>query len=116
MMTQPKPLSPREREVLCRVREGRKDKQIARDLRIQTQTVHNHLKLVYAKLGVKSRTMAVLTAINIGEIDLDDDTKGGDNVNPDVKALMNQGVTVGGRAGTAVKTLPESAPTRHNYN
>ena len=78
-MTQPKPLSPRVREVLCRVREGRKDKQIARDLRIQTQTVHNHLKLVYAKLGVKSRTMAVLTAIHQGQINLDD-TKGGESI------------------------------------
>ena len=82
MITTAKPLSPREREVLCRVRDGRKNKQIARELRIQTQTVHNQLKMIYAKLGMKSRTMAVLTAINTGEIDLSDDTKGGDERGP----------------------------------
>lgn len=80
MITTPKPLSPREREILCRVRDGRKNKQIARDLGIAKQTVHNHLKLVYAKLGAKTRTMAVMIAINTGEIDLGDDTEGGDGL------------------------------------
>ena len=99
MITTAKPLSPREREVLCRVRDGRKNKQIAREPGVAQQTVHNHLKLVYAKLGVKSRTMAVLTAINTGEIDLGDDTEGGENIGG--KTLPMTVGTVGGRAGTA---------------
>ena len=78
MITTAKPLSPRERQILCHVRDGRKNKQIARDLGIRPQTIHNHLKMIYAKLGVKSRTMAVLMAIQDGQIELDD-TKGGES-------------------------------------
>ena len=91
MITTPKPLTAREKEVLCHVRDGRKNKQIARDLGIRPQTIHNHLKMIYAKLGVKSRTMAVLIAIQDGQIELED-TKGGESErNPGVPVSVDDG-------------------------
>ena len=48
-------LSPREREVLTRLLRSYNPQQVAETLDISVNTVRNHLKNVYRKLGVHSR-------------------------------------------------------------
>jgi DNA-binding NarL/FixJ family response regulator len=55
-------LTAREEEVLGRVVEGLCNKEIARELGLAVGTVKSHLRAVYAKLDVKSRTHAVAVA------------------------------------------------------
>jgi LuxR family maltose regulon positive regulatory protein len=55
-------LSGRELEVLKLLAEGHSDKQIAETLVIARETVHKHLKNIYGKLGVHSRTEAIARA------------------------------------------------------
>ncbi len=49
-------VSPREWEVLERLRSGLRVATIARELSISPNTVRNHLKSIYRKLGVRSQT------------------------------------------------------------
>jgi DNA-binding NarL/FixJ family response regulator len=49
-------VSPREWEVLERLRTGLRVATIARELTISPNTVRNHLKSIYRKLGVRSQT------------------------------------------------------------
>jgi len=51
-------LTPRESEVLHRVREGKTNKDISTILRSSSRTVGKHLERVFAKLGVETRTAA----------------------------------------------------------
>jgi DNA-binding NarL/FixJ family response regulator len=55
-------LTPRELQVLRLLSEGLSNHQIARRLGVSVRTVEAHLTHVYAKLGVGSRTEAVLVA------------------------------------------------------
>ena len=59
-------LTEREREVLHLLVQGLSNKEIARDMRIVEDTVKIHVKHILAKLGVQSRTQAVLCAIRLG--------------------------------------------------
>jgi DNA-binding NarL/FixJ family response regulator len=59
-------LSPREREVLVLVAEGRSNPEIAKALYIGEATVKTHLLHVFEKLGVSDRTRAVTLAIELG--------------------------------------------------
>jgi DNA-binding CsgD family transcriptional regulator len=59
-MTWSKELSAREGEVLRWVAAGKSDGQIGAILRISPRTVQKHLQSVYEKLGVESRTAAVM--------------------------------------------------------
>ena len=54
-------LSGREEEVLRRVARGLVNKEIADELGIATETVRQHLKNIYGKLHVRSRTEAAMT-------------------------------------------------------
>jgi len=56
--TQQERLSPREREVLALVAEGLTNAQIAQRLMIGEETVKFHLRNIYQKLGVSTRTEA----------------------------------------------------------
>lgn len=49
-------LTPRQREVLELVLTGRSAAQIARELHISTHTTNDHLKAIYRRLGVNSRS------------------------------------------------------------
>jgi ATP/maltotriose-dependent transcriptional regulator MalT len=53
------PLSGREREVLWHISEGRSNREIAEQLVIAPSTVKSHVRAIYAKLGVESRTQAL---------------------------------------------------------
>ena len=64
-------LSDRQVEILQKIANGSGTKQVARELGITQKTVHNHLNAVYRKLDTKSLTQAVLSAVRLGIIDLD---------------------------------------------
>lgn len=64
-------LSEREMQVLRLAAAGRTNKEIARQLFISIQTVKAHLGTIYSKLGVSSRTEAVMSAVCRGWVDLD---------------------------------------------
>jgi two-component system nitrate/nitrite response regulator NarL len=58
-------LSRRELQVLEHVCIGRSDKEIARELGIQTPTVKLHMKMMFRKLGVQNRTQAAMAAKDV---------------------------------------------------
>lgn len=66
------PLSAREKEVLRLAARGISNKQIARQLDLSIRTVHAHMSHIFAKLGVASRTEAVIRGLQNGWLDLDD--------------------------------------------
>lgn len=63
-------LTPREIEILQWVVKGRSNKEIAAGLLIAEDTVKTHLKALFAKLGVKDRTTAAVSAIEHGIVNL----------------------------------------------
>ena len=66
MPERPEPLTPREMDVLRLLAQGQSNKEIARTLHLVEETVKDHVRHILAKLGVKSRTQAVLAAIRLG--------------------------------------------------
>ena len=63
-------LAPRELEVLRLVAQGLVNKEIAAELGISTHTVKYHLASLLAKLGVSTRTEAVMLGIRTGLVPL----------------------------------------------
>jgi DNA-binding NarL/FixJ family response regulator len=63
-------LSPRELEVLQRLAVGKSNKEIGAELFISEGTVKTHIKSIFGKLDVVSRTEAVATATRRGLIQL----------------------------------------------
>jgi DNA-binding NarL/FixJ family response regulator len=61
-----KPLSGRENQVLGLLAEGKRAKEVARNLGISERTVDRHLLNLYCKLGVSSRIAAVSMAVKKG--------------------------------------------------
>ena len=55
-------LSPRERDVLLSMMEGKRARQIAQELMISTDTVRAHIRNIFAKLDVHTRLEAVRVA------------------------------------------------------
>jgi len=63
-----KNISHRELEVLALVVEGYKNKEIAKILKIQHQSVKNHLQHLFKKLDVKNNTQAYIIALHMNLI------------------------------------------------
>lgn len=59
-------LSERETEILAHLAQGQTNKDIAQTLLISVRTVEAHLRNLFAKLGVRSRTEAALWAVRHG--------------------------------------------------
>jgi two-component system, NarL family, response regulator LiaR len=66
-------LTGRETEVLHLLARGLSNKEIARDLQVSEDTVKTHVAHILSKLGAQSRTQAVLTAMRLGLVSLDQD-------------------------------------------
>jgi DNA-binding NarL/FixJ family response regulator len=58
------PLSPREREIVALVAQGFKNKEMAEKMFLSEQTVKNHLRNIFDKLGVSDRLELALYAIH----------------------------------------------------
>ena len=63
------PLTPREREVLDWVAAGKTNRDVAAILSASPRTVEKHLERIYEKLGVETRTAAVMRAIKLAAPD-----------------------------------------------
>lgn len=61
-------LTPRQEQVLRCICDGLSNKQIARDLDLREATVKMHVKMVYAKIRVSSRTQAIVASRNLNLI------------------------------------------------
>jgi NarL family two-component system response regulator LiaR len=59
-------LSPRERDVLASMAEGKRDRQVAEELMISTDTVRTHTRNIFGKLDVHTRLEAVSVAREAG--------------------------------------------------
>jgi len=64
-------LSPREREILGLLADGRTQSQIASDLVISSKTVATHIQHILSKLGVNTRAQAVALAFRRGLVEPD---------------------------------------------
>ena len=60
------PLTARERDVLAMISQGLSNKRIARTLEISPETVKSHVKHIFSKLEVGTRTEAVSLAGSLG--------------------------------------------------
>ena len=65
-------LTRRERQVLELAGQGMTNREIAAELTVSVRTVQSHLSSIFSKLGVGSRTEAVLLAVREGQLSLQD--------------------------------------------
>jgi DNA-binding NarL/FixJ family response regulator len=66
------PLSEREQEVLRLAARGASNKLIARELQVSVRTVHAHMRHIFNKMGVASRTEAVMLGVREGLLQVGD--------------------------------------------
>lgn len=64
-------LTPREREVLVCITQGRSNREIADELNIAEKTVRMHVSALLEKMGARDRTQATIYAIQRGLVHLD---------------------------------------------
>jgi DNA-binding NarL/FixJ family response regulator len=69
------PLTERETQVLQLLTQGLSNKDIARALQVVEDTVKTHVAHILEKLGVQSRTQAVLAAIRLGLVPQNQESK-----------------------------------------
>lgn len=56
------PLTEREKEILNLIRQGQRNREIARELRIAEATVHKHIQNIFEKLNARNRAEALFLA------------------------------------------------------
>lgn len=69
-------LTARETNVLRLLAQGHSNKEIARQLELVENTVKTHVRHILAKLGVQSRTQAVLCALDLGLVSPETEKRG----------------------------------------
>jgi DNA-binding NarL/FixJ family response regulator len=62
----PRPLTPRELEVLGYLAKGKTNRQIGQELHLSLSTVKRHLERIISKLEVSDRTQAAVRAVELG--------------------------------------------------
>lgn len=65
------PLTSREHEVLNYAARGYKNREIAKQLHVSVRTIEAHLGHIFSKLGVNTRTQAIITSMRKGLIQID---------------------------------------------
>ncbi len=106
-MTNENPISEREREILRLVATGATNQQIAIALNISVNTVKVHLRNIFAKIGVESRTEATVYAIRTGIV-----TVGETGMSPadeTASVSVQEVVTTAEAAQPPIATLSEPA-------
>jgi DNA-binding CsgD family transcriptional regulator/N-acetylneuraminic acid mutarotase len=102
-------LSERELEILRCLASGASNKQIADDLSISPFTVKTHLRNIYAKLGVSTRTEATTVALQQGFVSLDTPSLTLSPSHP----LTPQSPLPTLQSSTIEETLPPAQPPHH---
>lgn len=64
-------LTKRELEILSLIAKGNTNAEIAQELYVSAKTVKNHVYNIYKKLGIKSRSHAIVKAIDLGLVTTD---------------------------------------------
>lgn len=62
-MTDERPLTPRQRDILPLLAAGKTNEQIAAALGVEPETIRAHLKLVYERLGIRGQLGRVQAAV-----------------------------------------------------
>lgn len=57
------PLTPRESEVVARVAQGKRNKEIARELQVTEGTVKEYLNRIFRKVGASGRVSLAIWAV-----------------------------------------------------
>lgn len=82
MEKEKEPLTSRETDVLRLLAQGFSNKEIARQLQLVEDTIKTHVRHILAKLGVQSRTQAVLCALDLGLVSAEQGKKSSSDSSP----------------------------------
>lgn len=108
-------LSDRELDVLRCVAQGSSNKEIASELNISENTVKVHLRNIYTKLGVSSRTEATTAGMQQGYITIlnNEPAFGEDNMVPAIAIAVDQGGSITAvPTGAAVEAIGSKPPAK----
>ncbi len=114
-MTVDSQISEREKEILCLVATGATNQQIAHQLNISVNTVKVHLRNIFGKIGVASRTEATVYAIRQGLVSIDDHPELAQSLEPIAESsasLTTQAVEETANEVTAPEYLTPLGDTR----
>ncbi|TKJ29370.1 MAG: hypothetical protein CEE40_08605 [Chloroflexi bacterium B3_Chlor] len=90
-------LTERELEIVRAVATGATNLQVARELMISVNTVKVHLKNIFYKLGIQSRTEVALYAVGQGWIEIDRPTPAPEEAVSEVEAAGREPISLGKR-------------------